>query len=87
MTSPTVNTKVMSSIPLGVKEDVHFVLVNYNEGRYETGTKFDYPAHDKGTMKTSTKVWLYRYHSNGRLEHLGLLRKYTKEPLSNDERV
>ena len=88
LTCPTVNTKVRSSIPVGVKEDVHFILKNYNEGKWEKGAPFIYPSDDKGAMASSTKVYLYRYHPvDNRLEHLGLLKKYKGEPLESSERV
>ena len=88
LTSPTVNTKVRSSVPVGEKQDVHFVLLNHNEGRYEQGLPFKYPPDDIGALKTGTKVWLYRYNpSSGRINHLGALNKYKGEPLPKDVRV
>ena len=54
MTCPNVNTKVRSSIPIGVKENVHFVLKSYNEGKYEIEAKFIHPSDDKGVISIDT---------------------------------
>ena len=87
LTAPNVNTKVRSSIPCGPKEDVYFVLPNFNEGRYEKGLKFDHPNDDKGAFISSTKVWLFRLSPEGRVKNLGLLKNYKGEALLESEKV
>ena len=88
LSDPEVQVQVVRTIPCGIKQDVHFILPNFNKGRWETNQTFKHPADDCGAMLSSTKKYLYKFLLNEMtIEYVDKLDSYKSLPLNPDEKV